>query len=171
MKKVFILLLILLTSCTFKEDYFELGIGDYAITVGYDDSEYMKIAYNYELKDELEPYETVNDVNLYLFDDLLGVADFTNDTKKTIPANKAKLSKLTVYLNDLSDKEFKLNGEVLQESIKSNCEKYNGTYIEKNGYACVIENKVGKDLNVVELYGDYLAIDQDKLDHISIYVK
>ena len=90
---------------------------------------------------------------------------------KEISKEKAVLTKLTVYLNDLGNRQFKLNGEVLDQSVKKNCEKFSGTYIEKNGYACVIQTQNKNELNVVELYGDYLNIDQDQLDHLVIYVK
>lgn len=170
MKKLVLLLLILLTACSQKEDYYQLSVDDYSVTVGYDDGEYMKIAYTYDIKDELEANEVVKDVNIYLNDKLLGVGEFTNSKKKTVSSDKAKLTKLTVYLNDLAGRTFKLNGEPLDSSIKANCDKYNGTYIEKNGYACVIQTEIGKELNVVELYGDYLNIDQDQLDHLTIYV-
>ena len=70
----------------------------------------------------------------------------------------------------MPERTFKLNGEQLDNSIKNNCAKYQGTYIEKNGYACVIESNESNKHNVVELYGDYLNIDQDQLDRIVIYV-
>lgn len=171
MKKLIVILLILLTACARKEDYYQLSIDDYSVTVGYDDGKYMKIAYDYDIKDEFEANEIVKDVDIYLNDKLLGAGDFTNNKNKVISSDSAKLTKLTLYLNDLDGRTFKLNGEPLDTSIKTNCEKYNGTYIEKNGYACVIQSEIGKELNVVELYGDYLNLDQDQLDHIVIYVE
>lgn len=173
MKKIALLLLILLTGCTSaaKEDYYKLSIDGYSVTVGYDNGEFMKIAYKYDIKDELAENEVVKDVNIYLNDELLGVGDFTNYKKKAINSDKAVLTKLTLYLNDMKDRTYKLNDEPLDSSIKATCDKYNGTYIEKNGYACVIQTEVDKQLNVIELYGDYLNIDQDQLDHIVIYVE
>ena len=171
MKKFLVVLLILLTACSSREGYYELSIDDYSIMVGYDDSKYIDVAFEYLMKDTLQPQETIKDVNIYLLGDLLGVGEFTNKKKKEINKDDAVLTKLTIYLNDLGNRQFKLNGEVLDKSIKNNCDKYNGTYIEKNGYACVIESQIKNDLNVVELYGDYLNIDQDQLDHIVIYVK
>lgn len=171
MKKVLlVILLILLVSCKQKEDYYKLSIDGYEVSVGYHNSEFMKIAYKYDIKNELEPEEVVKDVNIYLNDDLLGVGDFTNTKKKNIVSDEAILTKLTVYLNDLDGRIFKINDEPLDSSIKKTCDKYNGTYIEKNGYACVIQTEVGKQLNVIELYGDYLNIDQNQLDHLVIYV-
>lgn len=165
------LILILLTACSLKEEYFELGIDDYVIRVGYDDSEYMDIAFDFDMKHEFQAQETVDNVEIKLSNNLLGVGEFTNYSSKTKPSNKAILTSLTIYLDDLGDREFKLNGEPIESSIKANCNKFNGTYVEKNGYACVIENKIRDKLNVIELYGDYLNIDQDRLDRIEIYIK
>lgn len=170
MKKFIQLILILFTSCALKEDYYQLSIDDYLVTVGYDDGEYMRIAYDFNIKDELEANEVIKDVNIFLNGKLLGVGEFTNRKNKAISSDKAKLTKLTVYLNDLDGRTFKLNGEPLDSSIKTTCDKYNGTYIEKNGYACVIQTEISKQLNVVELYGDYLNLNQDEIDHIVIYV-
>lgn len=170
MKKLLVILLILLTACTSREDFYELSIDDYSITVGYDTGEYLDLTFDYDIKEELSENEVVKDVNIYLMNDLLGVAEFTNQNKKAKPYKECVLTKLTLYVNDLGGRVFKLNGEQLDDSIENNCNKYQGTYIKKNGYACVIEtNNKGKH-NVVELYGDYLNIDQDKLDHIVIYV-
>lgn len=171
MKKFILALLLILTACSSREGYYELSIDDYSVMVGYDDAEYIDIAFDYDLKDTLQPYETVSDVDIYLFDQLLGVGEFTNNTKKEIDSNKAILTKLTVYLNDVPGRQFRINKEILNTSVKNNCEKYSGTYIEKNGYACVIQTQNKNDLNVIELYGDYLNLDQDQLDHLSIYVK
>lgn len=171
MKKFLCILLILLTSCARKEDYYSLSIDDYVVTVGHDDAKYMSLAFDYDLPNQLEAYETIKDVDVMLNDDLLGICEFTNQKKKIITSDNAILTKLTLYVNDLPQRKYKLNGEELSTSIKTNCDKYNGTFIEKNGYACVIENKVRDELNVVELYGDYLNIDQDELDHIVIYVE
>ena len=171
MKKILFILLLLLASCTFKQDYFSLSIDDYTISVGYDDAEYLDVAFNFDMKEELMPNEVIKDIDIYLFDSLLGVGEFTNKKSKENGSDKAVLSKITIYLEDLKGREFKLNGESLDSSIKKNCDRYNGTYISKNGYACVIENKVQDELNVVELHGDYLNLDQDKLNHIIIYVE
>ena len=171
MKKAFIILLLLLTSCAFKQDYYELTVDNYSITVGYDNSEYLKVLYDYDLIDELKPNEVIEDVNLYLLDSLFASAQFSNSKNKYISSDKARLTKIVVYINDLKGRTFKINGIQLDDSVKNNCETFNGNYINKNGRACVIENKVANELNVIELHGDYLNIDQDKLDHIIIYVK
>ena len=170
MKKLLVLLLVLLTACTSREDFYELSIDDYSITVGYDNGEYLDLTFDYDVKEELNEKEVVKDVDIYLLGDLLGVGEFTNPKNKVKSYKECILSKLTLYVDDLGGRSFKLNGEQLDNSIENNCNRYQGTYIKKNGYACVIEtNNKGKH-NVVELYGDYLNIDQDKLDHIVIYV-
>ena len=113
MKKIALLLLILLTGCTSaaKEDYYKLSIDGYSVTVGYDNGEFMKIAYKYDIKDELAENEVVKDVNIYLLDDLLGVADISNSKNKVISYKDGKITKLVVYVNDLKDRSFKLNGQ------------------------------------------------------------
>lgn len=160
-----------MSSCAKREDYFELGIDDYSITVGYDGCEYLDIAYDFNIKDELSENEVVKDVEIYLLNDLLGVAEITNPKNKAISYKDGKITKLIVYIKDLGGRTFKLNDQELDKSIKTNCDNFAGTYIEKNGIACVIEANVGDELNVVELHGDYLNIDQDELDHIVIYVE
>lgn len=160
-----------LSACAKREDYFELGIDDYSISVGYDNCKYLDVAYDFNIKEQLEENEVVEDVNIYLFDKLLGVVNITNPKKKTVSYEKGIITRLELYINDLKGRSFKLNGQELNKSIKTNCDKFNGTYIEKNGYACVIENNVNDELNVVEMHGDYLNMDQDELDHIIIYVE
>lgn len=174
MKKFLILFLLFLAGCdsSVREDYYELSIDDYSISVGYDNAEYLDIAYDFDLPQEFEENQKIKDVEIKLLNHYVGIGDFINtNDKKSIESSKAILSKLTIYLNDWGYRTFKINGEVLDESIKKNCDKFGGTYIERNGYACVIENKVEDELNVIEMYGDYLNIDQDKLDHVVIYVE
>ena len=65
----------------------------------------------------------------------------------------------------------KINGIELSNSVKENCEMFSGEYIERNGYACAFGQEAGDKDNVVVLYGDLFAIDQDKLDHVEIYVE
>lgn len=173
MKKIVVLLicLIILTGCKKREDYFELGIDDYSISVGYDDVEYLKTVFDFDIKDTFNGYEEANNVDINFIGNLFGIGNFTNFNKKEKESNEAILNKLTIYVNDLGSRIIKLNGEPLDSSIKNSCDKYGGSYIEKNGKACVIESNVNDQLNVVELYGDYLNINQDQLDHIIIYVK
>lgn len=170
MKKIFLVLLLLLCSCSKRSDFYKLSIDDYSITVGYDTASFLDIAYDFELKDSFEENEEIEGVEIRLFGDLLGTGSFVNLKGKRISSDKALLKKLTVYLKDLDGRTFKINDEELDSSVKNNCDHYNGTYIEKNGYACLIENPKGNG-NYIELHGDYLNIDQDELDHIIIFVK
>lgn len=163
--------LLIIAGCSFRKDYYELSIDDYSITVGYDDCKYLDVAYDFDIKQQLDKKEVVKEVNIYLFDDLLGEAEISNLKNKVISYEDGKLTKLVVYVNDLNGRNFKINDTELVESVQDNCINLNGTYVKKNGYACVLENNIGSKLNVVELHGDYLNIDQDKLDHIVIYVE
>lgn len=170
MKKWIIILLILLSGCTFRSDVYKLTIDDYVISVGYDDAKYLKFAYNMDLPENFEAKQVIDDVNIYLLDDLFAVGQFTNNKNKQIQSDDATLTKLTIYLKDLGNRTFMIDDVELDSSIKTNCNNLNGTYINKNGYACVIETNKHNKHNVIELYGDYLDIDQDKLDHLVIYV-
>lgn len=173
MKKIFLLFcFFILISCAPKENFFELGIDNYLITVGKDNAEYLKTIYDFNLPEKINGYTSVKDVNISLINNFFGVASFKNYKKKEVPSDSAIIEKLTIYVNDLEGREIKINGEVLDSSIKRNCDKYQGKYIKRNGYACVIENNINdKYLNVIELYGDYLNINQDELDHLVVYVK
>lgn len=171
MKKILIVLLLLLCACSSKENYFELSIDDYSITVGKNDVEYLQLAFDVDVPETIESKQTLENVGISLFNNVLGVADISNTSNSNKSSTKAVLTKFTVYLKDIGDRSIKLNGEELNSSVKVNCDKYNGTYIEKNGHACVIDTQVDDKLNVVELHGDYLNINQDELDHIIVYVK
>ena len=48
---------------------------------------------------------------------------------------------------------------------------FEGEYISRNGYACAFGKNVHGKKNVVVLYGDILAMDQDELSHMEIYVE
>ena len=94
-----------------------------------------------------------------------------NPTKKQIEINDAVVSKLTIYFSQLSDYNFRINGIELLDSVKDNCDQFKGEYIERNGYACAIGQKVHGKKNVIVLYGDILAFDQEALNHLEIYVE
>ena len=66
---------------------------------------------------------------------------------------------------------YKLDGIELSSSVKENCRMFDGEYIERNGYACLITRQVDQKLNVVILHGDILNMDQDELSRIEIYVE
>ena len=170
MKKI-IAALLLIFSFSNRNDYYKLSIDDYSVVVGYDDGDYLDVAYKYSINSEIKENETIENVSIYLFDELLGTGSFSNNKNKSISYKDAKLSKLSVYVKDLENRKFKIDDIELDNSVKSNCTKLNGTYIEKNGCACVIEKQIRDELNVVELHGDYLNIDRDELDHIEIYIK
>ena len=171
MKKLVLLLSLLLYSCSFRNDYYTLNVDGYKFTVGYDNAEYLKTTFNLNIKDEIDVGETINDINVYAFDDYFCRVDICNNTGKVIESGKGVISKLILYCNDVGERTYAIDDVQLETSISSNCDKFNGTLIKRNGYACVIESTKSGKLNVVELHGDILAKDQDKLDHLIIYVK
>ena len=154
-----------------REDYYSLYVDDYLVTVGYDNCDYLDVTYKYDAKDNFLENETVKDIKLYLNGKLFGIADLSNPTNKAIDKKDAVITKLVLYFNDLANRKFKIDNIELDTSIKTNCETFNGKYIDKNGRACVIEKNVNDKLNVIELHGDYLDMDVDKIDHIVIYVE
>ena len=171
MKKLVLLLSLILCSCSFKSDYYTLNIDGYKFTVGYDTIDYLRTTFNLSIKDKLEAGETVNDINVYSFDECYFSVDVTNNTDEVIDANEATITKLSLYLNDLGPRTYAINDIALDDSVTNNCDKFKGTLIKRNGYACVLESSKSGQLNVIELHGDILAKDQDKLDRIVMYVK
>ena len=172
MKKVLLVLsLLFLCSCTNREDYYVFSFDDFSITPGYDDVNYMKIAFEMELPETLNPYEELKDVDFYFWDKHYGSVDIINDTNKQIETIDGSISKLTIYFNILGDHIYKIDETVLKSSVKENCEMFEGEYISRNGYACAFGKNVHGKKNVVVLYGDILAMDQDELSHMEIYVE
>lgn len=170
-KKILLVLLLLLAGCEVKEpDYYKLSVGDFNITVGYNNGEYLKAAFDYDTVDLIEANSSAQDIDIYLINNLFGVVDLINNNTFAINPDKAIVSRLTFYVNDVTNKEIKIDDNELDTSIKTNCENFSGKYIEKNGCACVIEKMVEDKHNVIELHGDYLNLDQDQLDHLVIYV-
>lgn len=144
MKKIFILLLtlILLTACGVKrEDFYVFTYGDKNIAVGYD--------------------ETCD--------------DFINHKKTYIEKDeKEVITYAEFYIKDLEDKgiySYSIDEVNLDSSVKSNCNKLNGRLIENNGYTCVVSKDVDSKLIVVELHGNIVNDDMDKLDRVVIQVK
>ncbi|MBP5279997.1 MAG: hypothetical protein J6Z03_05900 [Erysipelotrichaceae bacterium] len=170
-KILFALLLLVLCSCVNREDYYVFSFDDYSITPGYDDVNFMEIAFDLDVPETLEGYEKLKDVNMTFFGKYFGNVDLVNPTKKQIEINDAVVSKLTIYFSQLSDYNFRINGIELLDSVKDNCDQFNGEYIERNGYACAIGQKVHGKNNVIVLYGDILAFDQEALNHLEIYVE
>ena len=88
-----------------------------------------------------------------------------------IPIDEAIISSADFYLSNYPLDSYKISDIELCDSVKENCEKFNGKYVDRNGYACIFGKQVGKKNNIVILYGDIFAIDQDKLYRIKIYVE
>lgn len=176
MKKLFLILLItlLIGGCTRpaeREDYYIFSFDDFTIAPGYDDVEFMRLIFDVDLPETLEAQQQLKDREVYFWDSYLADIDVRNDTKKAIETKQATISRLVFYLSNYPNAAYKLSGIELKDSVKENCELFKGQYIERNGYACAFGRNAGGDKNVVILYGDLFAIDQDKLDHIEIYVE
>ncbi len=172
MKKILLALsLLILCSCTHREDYYVFSFDDYTITPGYDDVSFLDIAFDLDVPESLAGYEKLKDVRMTFFGKYFGEADLFNPTSKPIDIKDAKLEKLTLYLSQLSDHTFMIDGIELVESIKENCETFNGEYVVRNGYACVIGKIVHGKNNIIRLFGDIYAKDQDELNHLEIYVE
>ena len=174
MKKLLCLLLmmLLLGGCVReREDYYIFSFGDYTITPGYDDVAYARLIFDAQLSETIEPETTLKEQELYFWGKYLADIDITNDSSKQKPIDQAIVSRFVFYLSNYPDVPYKINGIELSNSVKENCEMFSGEYIERNGYACAFGQEAGDKDNVVVLYGDLFAIDQDKLDHVEIYVE
>ena len=172
MKKILIILsLLMLCSCAKREDYYIFSFDNYSITPGYDDVNFMDIAFDLDVPDKLDGYEEIKDVSMTFFGKYFGSVDIANPTNKPIAVSDAVVTRLTIYFSQLTDYTFKINDIELAKSIKDNCRQFDGEYIVRNGYACAIGQKVHGKKNVVILYGDIYAKDQDELNHLEIYVE
>ena len=172
MKKILLVLsLLILCSCTNREDYYVFSFDDYSITPGYDDVSFMDIAFDLDVPESIDGYQKIKDVNMTFFGKYFGDVDLFNPTSKTIEIKDAKVTKLTLYFSQLTDYTFKIDGVDMLKSVKDNCAQFNGEYIVRNGYACVIGKKVHGRNNVIILYGDIYALDQDEVSHMDIYVE
>ncbi|MBQ6126158.1 MAG: hypothetical protein IJI77_03940 [Erysipelotrichaceae bacterium] len=174
MKKYLILILLILISACHsvkREDYYIFSFNDYTLSVGYDDVEFLELTFYLDVKDELEPQESVEDITLYSFNIPFAEVDVCNTGKKADTSDKATVTRFKYYLDDFPMESYQIDGITLSSSIKENCDTFGGEYIDRNGKACLFGKKVdGKD-NVVLLQGDMLNIDQDQLESIEIYVK
>ena len=174
MKKLLLpILLILISACSTvkREDYYIFSFHDYTLSVGYDDVEFLRLTFDLDVKDELESQESVEDIDLYFFDQYFANIDVYNPGKKTVASDKAVVTRFKYYLDDFPMESYRIDGTPLSTSVRENCEMFHGEYIKRNGTACLFGKKVnGKD-NVVLLKGDMLNIDQDELESIEIYVK
>ena len=173
MRKILSLLLIafVLFGCSQREDFYVFSFDELTLAPGYDDVEYLRLVFECDLPESLEAGEKLSDVELYFWGEYFGTVDIVNDSKKEITIEKGKISRLILYLDHFHGDRYKLSDTDLSESVKENCEMFSGEYIERNGYACAFGKTVGKKKNVVILYGDIFGLDQDRLDHIEIYVE
>ncbi|MBQ2582957.1 MAG: hypothetical protein II577_03550 [Erysipelotrichaceae bacterium] len=174
MKKILLILLtiFLCNGCADpRSDYYVLSIDDYTLTPGYDDAEYLRLAFDMDIKDTLEPGERLEGVDLDLWKYHVCTIDLVNPKKKSVPSDEAVLQKLDLFVGNLPAEKYAIDGIVLSSSVKENCQNLGGEYIERNGYACVIGKKVHGQDNIVILSGDILNIDQDELHRIQIYVE
>ena len=172
MKKILLALsLLILCSCVNREDYYVFSFDDYSITPGYDDVSFVDIAFDLNVPDQLEGFGKLKDVRMTFFGKYFGEIDLINPTNKPIDIKDAKVSKLTLYLSQLADYTFRINGVELERSVKDNCIIFNGEYVVRNGYACLIGKKVNAKKNYIVLYGDIYAMDQDELNHLEIYAE
>ena len=173
MKKLFLLLTaLLLCSCSAeREEYYTFSFDNYTIAPGYDDVEYMRLVFKVELPETLAAESKLENKEVYFWDKYFGLIDIENRTKKDVPIEQAKISKMILYLDNIGASKYGLDGRDFDSSVKANCDYYGGQYIERNGYACAFGKVVDNRENVVILYGDILAEDQDQLHHIEIYVK
>ncbi len=173
MKKcIFLLLCLLLCSCRpEREDYFVLDLDDYSLAPGYDNVAYLKLVFEADLPENMASEETLKEIEMTFWGDYFAEIDLYNPTEKEIPIDEAILCGLDFYLPNTGMSEFKLDGIELSSSVKENCRIFDGEYIERNGYACLITRQVDEQLNVVILHGDILNLDQDELSRIEIYVE
>lgn len=174
MKKLLVLLLlILISACNTvkREDYYVFSFNDYTLSVGYDDVEFLQLAFYLDVKNELEAQESIEDITLYYFDIPFAKADLYNPGKKAETTDKAVITRFKYYLDDFPMRSYQIDGIPLSTSIKENCETFHGEYTDRNGTACLFGKKVNGQDNAVILRGDMLNIDQDELESIEIYVK
>ena len=174
MKKLFPLLLItlLLSGCMGdREDCYVFSFDSFSIAPGYDDVEYMSLVFDMDLPDKLHGKQKLKDQDVFFWGKYLASIDIENSGKKQIDTEKARVTKLVFYLSNYPASVYKLGDIELSESVKENCEKFSGEYVERNGYACVFGKKSAGKKHTVILYGDIFGIDQDRLDHVEITVE
>ena len=174
MKKIIsILLCLILLGCSSekREDYYILSFDDYSVSIGYDNAEYTSLIFDYELPEVIPGFEEIKDVDVSFLGKNFGIASFINEENDEKESNEAIISSLLFYVKDIDAESIKINDIELDKSIIKNCETFNGSLIEKNGYACVIEQEVNNKDDVIILYGDILNLVQDTVDRIEIRAK
>lgn len=172
MKKILIVIsLLLLCSCSKREDYYVFSFDDISITPGYDTVEFMHLVFDVKADGTIKGKQHMEDVKVFFWDKYFGSIDIGNTRRKEADVDEAIVTRLELYLDNINYSVLKIGDVVLKESVKENCEMFGGEYIERNGYACAFGKKVKDRENVVILYGDILGADQDALSHLEIYVK
>ena len=131
----------------------------------------MRLVFDMDLPDTLAPGQKLSDQEVFFWNRYFGSVDIENDKKERISIGQAKITRLIFYLSNYPASVYKLSGTELKNSVKENCEIFSGEYIERNGYACAFGKQDAGKKQVVILYGDIFGIDQDKLDHVEIYVE
>ena len=167
-----LLMMLLLGGCmNEREDYYIFSFGDYTLTPGYDNMEYARLIFDLQLPETIGANSRIEKNEVYFWDHYLCDLDLINESKKEIPIDEAIISSADFYLSNYPLDSYKISDIELSDSVKENCEKFSGKYVDRNGYACIFGKQVGKKDNIVILYGDIFAIDQDKLYRIKIYVE
>ena len=115
--------------------------------------------------------QTVEDVEMYFWDKYFATVDITNPKSKDLDGNKAVVTKLDFYLVNHQAETYMLNGVVLSDSVKESCQLLEGEYFDNYAPSCVIVRKADGKHIIAELHGDILAINQDKLSRVLIYVE
>ena len=172
-KKIFLLLsVILLSSCGFSRGkYHVFSFDNYTIAPGYDDVEFLKLVFDVHGPEIIGASQTVEDVEIYFWDKYFAKVDIVNPKNKEINGNKAIVKKLDYFLVNHEAETYMLNGVVLSDSVEESCKLLEGQYFNNYAPSCVIVKKAdGKNI-IAELHGDILAIDQDKLSRVLIYVE
>ena len=171
-KTILILIVLLLSSCGFSRNRYHIfSFDDYTIAPGFDDVGYLRLVFELDTDKTLQPNELVEDVDLYFWDKYLASVDIINRKGIEIDTDKAIVKKFDFFLANYEAQSYKLNGIDLSDSVKENCDRLDGEYISTNAPACIIVKKTEGSNKVAILHGDILAIDQDKLARVEIYVE
>lgn len=143
MKKIFILftLLLLLGGCKAKREDY------YNLTF-----EDYSIAVGYDNK------ESLNDINVNSYTTYL-------DKKEN-----EIIDYIEIYVKDYDNQEAYLDDYKIS-SISQTCSDLNGTLVTNNGNTCVLNKLVDDKYNIVEIHGDILSDNPDKVDRIIVSYK
>ena len=116
---------------------------------------------------------TFDDVTITVGKDDTSVLNDKVDSYEASSDSKGNeyLSKIVVYLDDLDNKEVKIDNYIISKGIKDSCSDLNGEYIENNGEACLITKTIRGKANSITLYGDLLSDDIDEVNRIEVAYK